>query len=160
LSNLKQIGLGIAMYADNYNGRMPQDNANTPTLTGSFNLLSNVITSAKVFTCPSDSASKLNPNYPLTNSTTINNISYSYSVGLIWQDQPDSIIALDRMGTAKGSTAATADTPRARSGLPQAWSLPTRIRVAMFSTMTDMYPGITACQRALVRVIHPQRPVF
>ncbi len=23
LSNLKQIGLGIAMYADNYNGRMP-----------------------------------------------------------------------------------------------------------------------------------------
>src|SRR5882724_4971994 len=98
LSNLKQIGLGIAMYADNYNGRMPQDNATTPTLTGSFNLLSNVITSAKVFTCPSDSASKLNANYPLTNSTTLNNISYSYSVGLIWQDQPDSVIALDRMG--------------------------------------------------------------
>src|SRR5260221_10114614 len=44
LSNLKQIGLGIAMYADNYNGRMPQDSI--PSLTGSFNLLSNVITSA------------------------------------------------------------------------------------------------------------------
>src|SRR5260221_5846540 len=34
-------------------------------------------------------------------------ISYSYSVGLIWEDQPDSIIALDRMGksvTAAGYT--------------------------------------------------------
>jgi prepilin-type processing-associated H-X9-DG protein len=33
--------------------------------------------------------------------------SYSYSVGLTWHDQPDSIIALDRMGksvTADGYT--------------------------------------------------------
>ena len=34
-------------------------------------------------------------------------ISYSYSVGLVWEDQPDSIIAMDRMGksvTAAGYT--------------------------------------------------------
>ena len=105
LSNLKQIGLGIAMYADSYNGRMPLDAI--PSLTGSFNLLSNVITSAKVFTCPSDSVSKLTPNYPLTNSTAINNISYSYSIGLIWQDQPDSVIALDRMGKGAIETSYT-----------------------------------------------------
>src|SRR5260221_10440681 len=58
LSNLKQIGLGIAMYADNYNGRVPNDAVapTVPNLGASFNLLSNTITSAKIFTCPSDSS--------------------------------------------------------------------------------------------------------
>ncbi|HXI85784.1 MAG TPA: DUF1559 domain-containing protein [Verrucomicrobiae bacterium] len=104
LNNLKEIGLGIAMYSDVYNGRMPQDLASNPTLAGSYNLLSNVITSAKVFACPSDTAAKSQTVYPLTNSAAGMSISYSYSVGLIWQDQPDSIVALDRMG--KSVTAA------------------------------------------------------
>jgi prepilin-type N-terminal cleavage/methylation domain-containing protein/prepilin-type processing-associated H-X9-DG protein len=107
LNNLKQIGLGIAMYADGYNGRMPQDLASNPTLAGSDNLLSNVITSAKIFTCPSDNAAKFQTVYPLTNNVGNMAISYSYSTGLIWEDQPDSIIALDRMGksvTADGYT--------------------------------------------------------
>src|SRR3984957_12841745 len=56
LSNLKQVGLGIAMYADNYNGRVPLDNGSAANLGNSLNLLSNTITSAKIFTCPSDSA--------------------------------------------------------------------------------------------------------
>lgn len=98
LNNLKQIGLGIAMYADGYNGRMPQDLISNPTLAGSYNLLSNTITSAKIFACPSDSAAKIQTTYPLTNTVASMTISYSYSVGLNWQDQPDSIIALDRMG--------------------------------------------------------------
>ena len=95
------------MYSDSYNGRMPQDLASSPTLVGSYNLLSNVITSAKIFTCPSDTAAKMQTSYPLTNTTANMSISYSYSVGLIWEDQPDSIIALDRMGksvTAVGYT--------------------------------------------------------
>jgi prepilin-type N-terminal cleavage/methylation domain-containing protein/prepilin-type processing-associated H-X9-DG protein len=109
LSNLKQIGLGIAMYSDSYNGRMPQapsygGSANsTPSLCPSFNLLSNIVTSAKIFACPSDSAIKAQIGFPLTNnlpSSTPNGVSYTYCVGLFWQDQPDSIIALDRMGAA------------------------------------------------------------
>ncbi len=56
LSNLKQIGLGIAMYSDSYNGRIPSDNGTTPNIGKSLNLLSNVVTSAKIYTCPSDSA--------------------------------------------------------------------------------------------------------
>lgn len=105
LSNLKQIGLGIAMYADNYNGRMPQGDPNTvkvDKLSDCYNLLSNIVTSAKVFACPSDSYVKINTGFPLTNKalTAANcNISYSYSYGLFWQDQPDSIIALDQMGS-------------------------------------------------------------
>jgi prepilin-type N-terminal cleavage/methylation domain-containing protein/prepilin-type processing-associated H-X9-DG protein len=104
LNNLKQIGLGIAMYADGYNGRMPQDLTSNPTLAGSYNLLSNVISSAKIFTCSSDNAARFQNSYPLTNTTANMTISYSYSVGLNWQDQPDSVIALDRMG--KSVTAA------------------------------------------------------
>jgi prepilin-type N-terminal cleavage/methylation domain-containing protein/prepilin-type processing-associated H-X9-DG protein len=101
LSNLKQIGLGIAMYADSYNGRVPQDNV-APNLGGSLNLLSNTITSAKIYTCPSDSSRKLTANYPLdTADSTVGshntNISYAYCPVILWQDQPDSILALDRM---------------------------------------------------------------
>jgi prepilin-type N-terminal cleavage/methylation domain-containing protein len=107
LSNLKQIGLGIAMYADNYNGRMPL--GSSPPIMGpgqwgmlndAYNLLSNIVTSAKVFACPSDSYMSPQLGYPLSNkvTTTLHTISYSYSTNLIWQDQPDSIVALDRMG--------------------------------------------------------------
>jgi prepilin-type N-terminal cleavage/methylation domain-containing protein/prepilin-type processing-associated H-X9-DG protein len=112
LSNLKQIGLGIAMYADSYNGRVPLDNtAANATLGGSLNLLSNTVTSAKIYTCPSDSAKKLTASYPLDTSKTSNSqISYAYCPFIIWQDQPDSILALDRMGagvpTATGYTKA------------------------------------------------------
>jgi prepilin-type N-terminal cleavage/methylation domain-containing protein/prepilin-type processing-associated H-X9-DG protein len=100
LSNLKQIGLGIAMYSDSYNSRMPLTTVTPSPLCSSFNLLSNVVTSAKVFACPSDSAAKVQAYYPLTNSTATGPfaVSYTYCAGLFWQDQPDSIIALDRMG--------------------------------------------------------------
>src|SRR5579862_4898709 len=105
LSNLKQIGLGIAMYADSYNSRMPgvATGVSDP-LAGCYNLLSNIVTSAKVFACPSDSGVKLSTSYPLTNKPGNFNTSYSYSYGLYWQDQPDSIIALDQMGAGAAST--------------------------------------------------------
>ncbi len=107
LSNLKQIGLGIAMYADSYNGRIPLDNgtAGSATLGGSLNLLSNTVTSAKIYTCPSDSARKLSATYPLDTSMTGGNlqISYAYCPYIIWQDQPDSVLALDRMALATGT---------------------------------------------------------
>jgi prepilin-type N-terminal cleavage/methylation domain-containing protein/prepilin-type processing-associated H-X9-DG protein len=106
LSNLKQIGLGIALYADNYNGRTPSaPQAGGPptgaiTLLDSFNLLSNIVTSAKVFACPSDSWASPRVSYPLKNAGTTRSISYAYCTNLFWQDVPDSIVALDRMGGA------------------------------------------------------------
>jgi prepilin-type N-terminal cleavage/methylation domain-containing protein/prepilin-type processing-associated H-X9-DG protein len=107
LSNLKQLGLGIAMYADNYNSRIPLDNGTAPNIGMSFNLLSNMITSAKIFTCPSDS-SKTNYNtYPLDTTTGAgghHNISYAYCPFILWQDQPDSILALDRMDYASSAS--------------------------------------------------------
>jgi len=107
LSNLKQIGLGIAMYADSYNGRMPLSSVTQNPLCSSFNLLSNVVTSAKIFACPSDSAAKPQIGYGLTNSSGPFCVSYTYSAGLFWEDQPDSIIALDRMGNNVSSQSYT-----------------------------------------------------
>ena len=120
INNLKQIGLGIAIYADNYNSRMPQDLTINPTLAGSYSLLSNVISSTKVFVCPSDAAAKPQVGYPLTNSTVSQGISYSYSVGLMWQDSPDSIIALDRMGKSVTAAGYTKGAKWSFSGAPVA----------------------------------------
>ncbi|MGA2138997.1 MAG: type II secretion system protein [Verrucomicrobiia bacterium] len=105
LSNLKQLGLGIAMYADNYNGRVPLDTLATPNIGASFNLLSNVVTSAKIFTCPSDGSKKISTIYPLdTTQHAYTNISYAYCPYILWQDQPDSILALDRMEYASSAS--------------------------------------------------------
>ncbi|HUJ09830.1 MAG TPA: type II secretion system protein [Verrucomicrobiae bacterium] len=117
LSNLKQIALGIAMYSDSYgkanpvgvvasadpgsgvmSGSMPWGPTGSQAkLTACYNLLSNVVTSSRIFVCPSDAHARASTQYPLGAGST--NISFSYCVGLIWQDQPDSIIAFDRMGT-------------------------------------------------------------
>ena len=103
LSNLKQLGLGIAMYADNYNGRVPLDNASAANIGACFNLLSNVVTSPKIFACPSDGLKHQSSTYPLTTDTTPGNrtnVSYAYCPYIVWQDQPDSVLALDRMAAA------------------------------------------------------------
>jgi len=98
LSNLKQIGLGVAMYADAYNGRVPLDNITSPDIGNCFNLLSNVVTSPKIFACPSDGSKKLTTTYPLDSASGIHsNVSYAYCPYIIWQDVPDSVLALDRM---------------------------------------------------------------
>lgn len=104
LSNEKQIILAMAMYADSGGGSALPNGGDTvpfttPTLNGCFNLLSNTVTSARVFACPSDSAAKPSVGYPLSFKSISNSISYSYCVGLLWQDNPDSIVLLDRMGT-------------------------------------------------------------
>ena len=83
-SNLRQIGLSIAMYADIYGQKCPVDNSAyaSATALGSFNCLSNVVQSARIFDCPADSAKSAKVSFPLT----AGNLSYGYSPGLTWQD--------------------------------------------------------------------------
>src|SRR5713226_3345477 len=52
-NNLKQIGLAMQMYANQYGGRFPMDSAH-PTLVGSLQLLSNFTHGADIFYCPSN----------------------------------------------------------------------------------------------------------
>jgi prepilin-type N-terminal cleavage/methylation domain-containing protein/prepilin-type processing-associated H-X9-DG protein len=97
LSNLKQIGVGIGIYAESYSGRIPWNGEGGEigyaSVQPSFGLLSNEITSAKVYTCPS-SIEHPATGYPLTN---IGAVSYCMVATLIWQDVPDSILAFDRL---------------------------------------------------------------
>ena len=110
-SNLKQVGIAIALYADLYGQKCPMDKSDMTTYTalGSFNLLSNVVQSPKIFSCPSDSNAKALSSYPLTSAPM--SLSYAYVGGLTWQDvSADSIVALERglgnsgvnAGTIKG----------------------------------------------------------
>ena len=95
LNNLKQIGLGIGLYADLYQSRLPWDGVQTrgSSCVTSFGLLNNVVTTAGIFTCPSDSTAVPAAGYPLTNTS----MSYCLVPTLFWQDRPDSIVAFDRM---------------------------------------------------------------
>jgi len=117
LSNLKQIGLACAMYADINNDRLPGapltltyggqtfDNMATASLA----LLSNTVSTAKVMVCPSSSSSAATE---LSGAAfKLANLSYSYQTNLVWQNGVDNIIAWD-----KGVALATAGSP--------GWTLP------------------------------------
>lgn len=114
LSNLKQIGMAIAMYADNDPRHRGPLGGDSPTLVGSLELVSNLATSAKILYCPGDSRAR--PEYDFRRLTT-NNISYSYVPNLIWGDHPDSVLALDRIySTSKGSLWPSSGNHRGRGG--------------------------------------------
>ena len=108
-SNLRQIGLAIAMYADIFGQKCPVDNSTygSATATGSFSALSNVVQSAKIFHCPSDSAAGKGTVATFGGGLTSTGTSYGYSPGLIWQDvTADSIVAFDRRGITDATTTA------------------------------------------------------
>jgi hypothetical protein len=74
-----------------------------PTLVGSMQLLSNVLTTATVLYCPTDKRPGARAEADFKKLTALN-ISYSYVPNLTWQDSPDSPIFLDRIySTSKGS---------------------------------------------------------
>ena len=118
LNNLKEIGLGIALYADGDRGgrsRVPWHGELVTAGSGaayfSFNLLSNVVISPKIFACPSCSARR-GPNNSIEKPTKIwplgglngsNSVSYCLVAPLRWQDNADSILALDRTAAAYGA---------------------------------------------------------
>lgn len=115
LSNLKQIGLAIALYAEEYQGRCPMDSAN-PTLLGSMQLLSNVLTSSYILHCPSDFRPSVHEEIDWRKVTLLN-ISYSYVPNLIWQSTPDSALASDRIySTSAGSMWPTSGNHRGKGG--------------------------------------------
>jgi len=98
LSNLKQIGLATAMYADIFAGRT----AYAGTATGgdsvpSLLLLSNTTDSAKILFCPSDQRQGALAQSSFLSVTSVN-CSYAVPPGQQWQSSyPDSIIGLDRI---------------------------------------------------------------
>jgi prepilin-type processing-associated H-X9-DG protein len=103
LSNLRQVGQAISLYAADYSGRCPVDETNA-TLLGCMRLLSNKLVSAEVLYCPSDSWGRPTRTNDFSKLTT-NNVSYSYVPNLIWNSGgPRKILALDWIkSTTSGS---------------------------------------------------------
>ena len=113
LSNLKQIGLAIAMYADGNGDRAPSVGTTlsgfSDAISASFALMSNTLNTTKVLVCPSSIATKADE-FSATvvaplRSLTSASISYSYQSNLVWQNGPDNILAWDKgVGGAKEGT--------------------------------------------------------
>jgi prepilin-type N-terminal cleavage/methylation domain-containing protein/prepilin-type processing-associated H-X9-DG protein len=104
-SNLRQIGLSVAMYSDLYSEKCPD--IGTTTAEGAFNLLTNVTASGKIFWCPSDSKTG-GPKATFVggNALANSNVSYGYAGKHVWQNSADSILAFDRGVAANSLNAA------------------------------------------------------
>lgn len=99
LSRIHGLGFGVAMYADNYQGRSPVDKPTT--LLGSFLLMSSTAGSPKILVCPSDSRTGAKPALNFGTLTALN-ISYSYIPNLLWDDgRTNMILWLDRIYTTE-----------------------------------------------------------
>ncbi len=108
ISNLKQIGLALIMYSQDYRERFPYyANGSNPSISGSFGLLTGIlppdskvftsnpyITDAQVFICPSGQQS-VNATPGILNSR---NCSYCYAAGrqMNQQTYKDTVIVVDR----------------------------------------------------------------
>jgi len=119
IANLKQIGLSLAMYTQDYGERFPahMNAAGTDWApSASFGLLTGMvsatdgtlrttayITDAKVFLCPS-SADTL---YATPGVLVTTSCSYAYAVGLNQQTYKDTVIAADKKTDALNGANAT-----------------------------------------------------
>lgn len=101
-SNLKQIALAVAQYADDYNNRNPLNLA-TPTYPGVALIMSNYVSSsAKLWVCPSSSVGAPS-SYGALAST---DIGYAYAYSNQWQGATMEPIFFDKAVSALNSTSA------------------------------------------------------
>jgi prepilin-type N-terminal cleavage/methylation domain-containing protein len=108
--NLRQIGQGIAMYADDYYQRVPYATTNVVAVrpifdrsNHSFGLLSNYVNgSFAIFKCPSDRRTPARSITNFASFVTITNAnSYSHARTMKWGTGfSGSIVTLDRVGTS------------------------------------------------------------
>jgi hypothetical protein len=102
------------MYGEEYRGRCPVDEP--ATLIGSYRLLSNFVSSARTFFCPSDArpGARFESDY---SKLTAQNISYSYVPNLMCNtDGSNTILWLDRIYTTERGSKWPADGNHGKAG--------------------------------------------
>ena len=113
ISNLKQIGLGINMYSQDWYEKFPQYDNATANTQNDFAILiaTGVYATAPVFFCPSDqngvksiSSQRFCLGFTGANCTTPCSaanrcISYAYAFGLSSMDEVDTAVVVDRSGS-------------------------------------------------------------
>lgn len=109
-SNVKQIGMGLIMYANENSEAFPSSTADAML---SLNLLfPNYISDQRVFKCPSDTfvTAATNALVAVNTKFTKNQCSYGYDYTHTQADDADVAILADRPRNAPGATTPTANT--------------------------------------------------
>ena len=94
ISNLKQIGLALHMYAQDYDENFPSDNATATSAeaAASFRRTGNYISATKVFVCPSSGKSPADTVANLSGAC----LSYAYYCNCSEQTSSDTAVMLDQ----------------------------------------------------------------
>lgn len=128
IANLKQIGLALAMYSQDYAERFPAHRNQAGTGFGasaSFGLLTGLvdpddgtqktapyITDAKLFLCPSSEDTLYpTPGVLIKDTANGNTCSYAYAIGLNQQTYKDTVIVVDWKTYSYNGTDATPGNP-------------------------------------------------
>ncbi|MFQ5685965.1 MAG: type II secretion system protein [Candidatus Scalindua sp.] len=110
MSNVKQIGMGLIMYANENNESFPSSTANAML---SLNLLyPDYVSDPRTFNCPSDTfvTDVTNAGIAAATAFTKNQCSYGYDYSHNQADDADVALAADRPTNAAGATTPTANT--------------------------------------------------
>ncbi len=110
MSNVKQIGMGLIMYANENDENFPSSSANAML---SLNLLyPDYVSDPRTFNCPSDTSVTTATNAGIAASTafTKNQCSYGYDYTHTQANDADVALAADRPTNAAGATTPTANT--------------------------------------------------
>ncbi|MCK4245129.1 MAG: DUF1559 domain-containing protein, partial [Candidatus Omnitrophica bacterium] len=108
ISNLKQIGLGMHMYAQDYNEWFPTSGGGAHAVAYSFRCLARYVTAPKTFICPSAADTAADSVDELTGTS----VSYAYNYGLSEQTSTDNVLVIDQPDEgAESNTQVKALTP-------------------------------------------------
>jgi prepilin-type N-terminal cleavage/methylation domain-containing protein/prepilin-type processing-associated H-X9-DG protein len=106
VSNLKQMGLGLIMYANDNEEAFPNVTTGTNQSMASLNLLyPDYLSERKSFRCPSDNLVTVTTVAPITEGSTFNKdeCSYGYDKTHTMADDPGTAIASDRPSNTGGN---------------------------------------------------------
>jgi len=99
ISNLKQIGLAIKMYSQDYNENFPEANATNDAdalaVSAFGKLIPRYVSAADAFKCPSDLTPTTSEKSIVANAPE-NNCSYAYAIGLSAFTSDDTVVAVDK----------------------------------------------------------------